>query len=177
MIAFLRSNPWAWIVLGVLVGYTVRYFYLKPMYTTGEVIQDFTATNITGEKIQLSQFIGSYVLLDFWASWCGPCREDNPRLVQLYNETRGHQYVDGDSLVMISVALEMKPQPWKKAIERDGLSWPYHIAEFEQFSSPIAKMYGVREIPTKYLIDPKGHIIMVNPDVEKIKKYLDARKK
>jgi thiol-disulfide isomerase/thioredoxin len=145
------------LLLGV---YLIRYLYLKPKYSEGQEIQNFTAKLQNGDNFELSNLRGKYVLLDFWASWCGPCRADNPSLVKLYNDIKSKNA----PIEIVSVALERSEASWRNAIINDGLIWPFHIGEFESFSGPLAKQYGVREIPTKYLIDPDGKIIAVNPD-------------
>ena len=165
------------ILLVILVGYLINYFYRKPKLEEGQKALDFSAELISGEKFQLKDLRGRYVLLDFWGSWCGPCRKENPLLVDLYHETQHKTYTDASGFDIISVAIETKKSAWLKAIQSDGLVWPYQIGEFERFSSPIASLYKVREIPTKYLLDTSGVVILVNPKVEEVRQFLKVREK
>lgn len=161
------------ILLIILVlGYVVYYFYKQPKYDSGEMANDFTATLLDGQAFKLSELRGKYVLLDFWGSWCGPCRRENPELVALYSETRDTNYKSAGEFEIVSVAIETKKESWLKAIQSDGLTWMYQIGEFERFKSPIATLYGVKEIPTKYFISPEGRILMVNPKLSEVKSYL-----
>lgn len=153
----------------------INYFYRKPKLAEGQKALDFQSELISGEIFHLSDLRGRYVLLDFWGSWCGPCRKENPQLVQLYHETKDQSYTDADGFDIISVAIETKKSAWLKAIQSDGLVWPYQIGEFDRFSSPIASMYKVREIPTKYLLDTTGAVILVNPKVAEIRQFLKDR--
>jgi len=161
------------ILVLIVVGYVVYYFYKQPKYESGEMAKDFTATLLNGETFKLSDLKGNYVLLDFWGSWCGPCRQENPELVSLNNEFIGKNFKSAGGFEIVSVAIETKKESWQKAIQSDGLTWKYQIGEFERFKSPIATLYGVKEIPTKYFISPEGRILMVNPELSDIKLYLD----
>ncbi len=156
----------------MVIGYAAYYFYKMPKYNEGELAPDFTATIKTGETITLSSLEGNYILLDFWGSWCGPCRKENPKLVKLFSEFHKIDSTQSINLEIVSVAIEFNPQGWEKAIVSDGLVWKNHIYEKGRFQSPIAKMYGVKEIPTKYLIDPEGKIIFTNPSFDQLRKVL-----
>ena len=161
------------IILVVLVlGFIGNYFYRLPKYESGEKALDFSSTLLSGDTFSLSQLRGSYVLLDFWGSWCGPCRKENPDLVNLYNEMKDQKFKAAGSFHIVSIGIETKKDNWENAIEKDGLIWPYHIGEMDRFSGKIAKLYGVREIPTKYLINPEGVILSVNEDISQIRSYL-----
>lgn len=151
-----------------------KFVWQKPKYGTGIESPDFEASLVDGTVFKLSDMKGKLVLLDFWGSWCGPCRKDNPNLVRLYNEFHGKSFKEATDFEIISVAIENSEKPWIRAIENDGLIWPYHILQNERFKSPIAKQYGVREIPTKYLLDTNGAIIAVNPSYEETKALLEG---
>jgi len=163
------------ILLVVGLYYGGRHLYFKPKYVNGEPAPQFTAQLINGDQFSLSDLKGSYVLIDFWGSWCGPCRRQNPQLVEMYNRYEGQSFKDADGFVILNVGIEYSDKSWKNAIQRDGLVWKYHIGQFDKFESPIAKLYGVREIPTKYLINPKGDIIGVNLSFDQIEKLLTDR--
>lgn len=160
------------IVAIFLVG---KYFYFKPKYINGEAAPDFSGKLLSGEDFSLSNLKGQYVLLEFWGSWCGPCRQESPKLVQLHQKFHGRQYENAEGFEIVSVAIETNDRSWKAAIQKDGLDWKYHLSENQRFKSPTPVKYGVREIPTKYLINPKGQIIGVNLSIEDIDKFLSDR--
>jgi thiol-disulfide isomerase/thioredoxin len=155
-----------------LVG---KYFYFKPKYINGEVAPDFSGKLLSGEDFTFSSLKGQYVLLDFWGSWCGPCRKESPRMVELYQNFHGKEYNNAEGFEIVSVAIETNEKSWKAAIQKDGLDWKYHISENQRFKSPTPAKYGVREIPTKYLINPKGQIVGVNLSIEQIAEFLSER--
>ena len=165
------------LLLLVAAVYVVKYLYSKPKYTNGEIAPDFAMKLLDGREMNLHDLKGNYILLDFWGSWCGPCRQENPNLVKLYNEFHGKSFKKAKTFEIVSVGLEMKESRWKAAIEKDGLLWPYHHADFERMNSPIGKSYGVREIPTKYLITPDGYIAGVNLTYDQLHKFLTERLK
>jgi len=163
------------ILILVIAAYIIKFLYQRPRYDKGEKAKDFTALLANGENFKLSELKGKYVLLDFWGSWCGPCRKENSLLVSLYNETRNHTYINASGFEIVSVAIENNVRSLEKAIQSDGLTWKYQVVQLEKFSSPIASLYGIREIPTKYFINPEGLIIMVNPTISEINSYLLER--
>ncbi len=131
----------------------VRALELK----VGGDLPDITIPLADGTKTTLEAFRGKYVLLDFWASWCGPCRKEIPNLVQLFDETADKR----DKFVIISFSLDNKEKLWKDAIEKLGMNkegW-IHGSDLLAWSSPAAKMMGVTAIPKAILIDPEGKAI------------------
>jgi len=166
------------VLLVVLVlGFIANYVYRLPKFDDGETAPQFTATLADGSEFALSNLKGKYVLLDFWGSWCAPCRRENPALVALYNKYSNKQYADASGFEIVSVAIETNEKNWSRAIKNDGLHWKNHIAQLDRFKSPIAVQYGVREIPTKYLLGPEGNIISVNQRTAKIAAFLEQHLK
>ena len=164
------------IFLIVLVsGYAIKYFYLLPKFDSGEKAKDFSATLADGDHFSLYDLKGRYILIDFWASWCGPCRKESPDLLSLYLETKNKIYTNASGFDIVTIALELNKESWEKAKQKDGHVWKYQIGEFNKFSGPIAGLYTIRQIPTKYFINPEGFIIMVNPALSEIKSYLSDR--
>lgn len=171
----LKNLPW--LLLAMLLLFMVgKYIYQLPRFHQGQKAPDFTATLLHGERFQLSQQKGHYVLLDFWGSWCGPCRAENPALVALSRELEGQSLHDAEGFTIVSIAIESDENRWKRAIEADDLYWREHIMDktssFRFFNSELAQLYGVKAIPAKYLISPKGIIIATNPDIAQIRKIL-----
>jgi len=121
----------------------------------GEIAPKFSAPNPEGKKVSLKDAMGKITLIDFWASWCKPCRIENPNVVKIYND-----YHD-DGFNIIGVSLDKSKEKWVKAIEDDQLDW-YHISNLKSWSEPIAQKYGVRQIPKTFLIDENGKIIAKN---------------
>lgn len=141
----------------------------------GDMAPDFEMTGRGNSTERLSDYIGQYVLLDFWGSWCGPCRKENPALVELYNEMSNQKLDGGHRFTILSIGLETSEANWRRAIEQDGLIWPHHYTDLSRMKSPIAQLYGVREIPTKFLINPDGYIVGINQTTQEIKAFLASR--
>jgi thiol-disulfide isomerase/thioredoxin len=117
--------------------------------------------NPEGKKLKLSEINkGSYVLLDFWASWCGPCRRSNPGLVKMYKEYSAKTLKGTKKgLTIVSVSLDKSKDAWVNAIKMDNLSWPYHMSDLGYWQSQAAATYGIQSIPQAFLIDPQGKIV------------------
>ena len=118
-------------------------------------IYDFSLKNQKGENINLIDYKGSVVLIDFWASWCLPCREENKNMLKLYKK------FNNTDLKILSISLDDNPIAWKEAIKKDNLIWENFI-EKEGFESDLTKLYKVKKIPHTVLIDKLGNIIAEN---------------
>jgi thiol-disulfide isomerase/thioredoxin len=119
----------------------------------GKMAPDFEEMMPDSTMMKLSDLRGKVVLIDFWASWCGPCRRENPNVVRLYE-----QYKE-DGFTVLSVSLDKMRPNWLAAIEKDNLSWPYHVSDLKHWGSRVAKLYGVTGIPFTVLVDQEGKII------------------
>jgi peroxiredoxin len=126
---------------------------------------EFTQQDTAGKNISLSQFRGKYVLLDFWASWCRPCRMENPNVVSAYNEYRNKNFT------ILSVSLDQDKDNWLNAIKTDHLNWT-HVSDLQFWGNEAAKLYHVESIPQNFLIDPNGIIIAKNLRGEELKARL-----
>ena len=124
--------------------------------TVGAIAPDLAFPDPDGNIRKLSDLRGKVVLLDFWASWCRPCRGENPHVVAMY-----HKYHD-KGFEVFSVSLDRDKESWKRAIAADGLVWPNHVSDLKYWSSDAARTYGVSSIPSTYLLDQNGRIIAKN---------------
>ncbi|WP_268224476.1 TlpA disulfide reductase family protein [Sinomicrobium oceani] len=118
----------------------------------GETILDFTQNDVEGHPVSAADFRGKYVFIDFWASWCGPCRAENPNVLKAYNTYKDKNFT------VLGVSLDDDGARWKKAIEEDGLPW-VQVSDLKGFENEISGYYGIRGIPSTLLVDPEGKII------------------
>ncbi len=133
----------------------------------GATAIDFTQNDVDGKPVTLSNFRGKYVLIDFWASWCGPCRQENPNVVKAYNKFKDKNF----TIIGISLDRPNGKEAWLKAIKDDGLAWT-QVSDLKFWQNEVAVAYGVRGIPQNYLIDPAGKIVASNLRGEALEKKL-----
>ena len=121
----------------------------------GSSAPEIALPNPQGDTLRLSSLKGKYVLIDFWASWCGPCRRENPNVVRMYQKYKDKGFE------ILGVSLDRSKAPWEQAIEKDGLTW-LHVSDLNYFNGPAAKTYGVNAIPHTVLVGPDGKIVAKN---------------
>ena len=144
---------------------------LKP----GNKAPELAYKNPKDSVITLSSLRGKIVLIDFWASWCGPCRRENPYVVETYNEYKNKTFKGGEKgFTIYSVSLDANKPAWINAIAVDKLTWPYHVSDLMQWNSAAGAKYGVQSIPTNWLIDGKGVIVAVGLRGETLAKKLES---
>lgn len=131
----------------------------------GQPAPEFTINSINNTPVKLSDYKGKYLLLDFWASWCRPCREENPNLVRAYNAYKSKNFD------ILGISLDKDPAAWKQAIEADGLGWS-HASDLMDFEGESARLYQIEAIPSSFLLDPNGIIIAKNLRGEQLDAFL-----
>jgi peroxiredoxin len=180
---FIQQNPDSWLCLDLIRqvgGYQPDVNVVEPMFNglservrntkagkefadnlvklhktaIGEMAPDFTQNDPDGKPVKLSDFRGKYLLVDFWASWCGPCRMENPNVVKTYNEFKDKNF----TILGVSLDRENARDAWLKAIEKDQLTW-HHVSDLKFWNNEVAKLYMVRAIPDNFLIGPDGRIV------------------
>lgn len=132
----------------------------------GQPAIDFTQNDTTGASVSLASFRGKYVLVDFWASWCGPCRAENPNVVKAYEQYKEKGFT------ILGVSFDEKQDRWKQAIRQDNLTWT-HVSDLKGWKNEVGKLYGIRAIPQNVLIDPQGKIIARNLRAEELGRKLE----
>lgn len=131
----------------------------------GEPMIDFTQPDVNGKPVKLSDLKGKYVLLDFWASWCGPCRAENPNVLKAYNAYKDKNFT------VVGVSLDDSGEKWRKAIEEDGMPW-LQLSDLKGFRNEVASQYGIQAIPSTFLLSPEGIIIAKDLRGEALNKKL-----
>ncbi|WP_341841013.1 TlpA disulfide reductase family protein [Chitinophaga caseinilytica] len=186
------SSPIGMFVLNQVVGYELDVDVAEPLFKSlsktvrrypsakefayridlakkiaiGQPAIEFTQNDTTGAPVTLASFRGKYVLVDFWASWCGPCRAENPNVVKAFQ-----QYKD-KGFTILGVSFDEKQDRWKQAIRTDNLTWT-HVSDLKGWKNEVGKLYGIRAIPQNLLIDPQGKIIARNLRAEELGKKLE----
>ena len=200
--AFIKNNPDAFISVLLLENFLMREYIpateIKSFYdkldkklvntksaqnikktldlmlavVVGKPAPKFSAKSPEGKLISLDESLGKVTIVDFWASWCAPCRKENPNVVALYNEYHSK------GLNIIGVSLDQDAKKWKDAIAKDNLSW-IHVSNLKYWDEPIGKQYGISSIPATFILDAKGNIVAKDLRGDalraKVKELLDAK--
>ena len=169
------------LALGTL--FTANAQYENTTITIGQQAPDLAYTAPDGSTLKLSEANkGRLILLDFWASWCGPCRRSSPQLVELYNKYKDQNFKDAKKgFTVVSVSLDQKKEAWVKAIADDHYNWPFHMSDLGGWQSAPALTYGVQFVPQAFLISPDGKVLgkymLADQAAGDIEKLVVAKKK
>ena len=145
-------------------SFVTKMMGIKPV-SVGQMAPKFELPSPEGKVIKLADFKGKYVLLDFWASWCAPCREENPNIVKQYNAFKDKGFT------VLGVSLDDNNNAWLKAIKDDNLSWA-HVSELKRWDGQVSTQYKVEGIPASFILDPSGKIVAKNLRGAELQEFL-----
>ncbi|MAJ06761.1 MAG: hypothetical protein CL827_07890 [Crocinitomicaceae bacterium] len=156
----------------------VIYIFYFNSPRSGNKAPIFSVKLIDQSDYSLLDSRGNYILLDFWGSWCSRCLSEIPELIKIKNKFKSSYFDQKSKLDVLTIAFEKKGDNWKKVAEKFNFDWKLQAVQFHNFilNSPLSNQYGVTEIPSKFLIDPNGLIILSNTSYSEIEKYLDSKK-
>lgn len=160
----------------LLFGAMIWYWYGRTELVFGDEIPDVVLEG-DGYELDLIDLRGKYLLVYFWGSWCGPCRQKNPRLVEFYNEIKASEYDWAENFEVVSIALETGGEAWKRIGDQAGFSWPYQFVEPRFGNHPAYFGFGVNSIPTSFLVERNGKIAAVNPTYSNVKAMIELMEK
>lgn len=152
-------------------------FSISTLYSLGQEVgekaPEIELKDNNGKKVKLSDLHGKLVLIDFWASWCGPCRRENPNVVEAFSKYHKSKFINAKGFEVFSVSLDKNEQAWLEAIKKDNLTWESHVWDK---GGEFAKQYKITSIPMAFLIDGEGKIVAKGQDLRGMGLHIEIEK-
>lgn len=161
-----------WCRILLLTSILLTWVPVSTAQSRAKQMPEITLKNPEGKTISLSKLRGKVVLVDFWASWCGPCRAENPNITECYAKYKDKKSQRGNGFDVFSISLDIKKERWTNAIKADKMTWAWQGSDLRGWESPIAKQLGISQIPSNFLIDKDGHIMATNLRGDRLNAFL-----
>lgn len=170
-----KFAPWFLLILfaAAIAGYMIYKSKMQINLSNGDTIDNIEMYGPDGELYSLYAIENRYVLVQFWASWCGPCVKEIPELKAIYEEYKDKKIGSADGFTIYAVSLNFDEEKWKNSLKGLGINWPYNVNDTKAFKSEVARKFNVNSIPTNVLINPKHEIVGVDLSPDQIRKTLE----
>lgn len=172
-----RFRNFLYLIFGAIIVFAlIQKPWSSKQLIRGAAIPDAQIQMLDGSQRHFHEFQGHYLLIEFWGSWCAPCRQDNPNLVRIYQQFKDMAQNEDLAFEIVSISVEKQLTDYQLAVQQDQLNWPYQSVILDPSLSfkdnQLLKQFDIEKIPTRFLINPKSRIVMVNPSIEELEEFL-----
>ncbi|MFV0345637.1 MAG: TlpA family protein disulfide reductase [Bacteroidales bacterium] len=163
------------VMLCILLSGNINVIAQSTGTNLGNQAPEISEKSLNGSTVSLSDYRGNYVLIDFWASWCGPCKQERPHVVSVYNQFKDATFKGGGNLKVLSVSLDKNQAAWSQGVSSMNMTWPGQVSDLQGWTSKWANAYGVRSIPYNFVVDQNGVIVAKNLKGAALSSFLEKQ--